>query len=354
MANNLTLSYPSAFHHQFFDRNGKPLTDGKLYTYSAGTSTPIPTYKTIGDTSSTNTNTNPIILDNAGMAYIVIEKDKAYKFVLFDKNDAKIAEWDNVTGNIGGGGGGSEDIVVVGTPNEIDVREEGLGLIRRFIVSLSDYVKNVVANKKDKQQNNDTSSTATKTLTRITQDTNGVIYPHFDDIEFPEQVQADFEQNDPLKKDFIKNKPEITKWVSVDKSYFGSMNVGSGAGNAFFKINKSLLLLELSFWFNFGDYSNQIRKGFVFNNDIPLSSATAGQDCCFFGDVLGKTDVSGDTKQYPILASVRPYNDLDPLQKMSICVRPSGMNVSYSDSFYRIFPIKRELIEYLENKGVVF
>ena len=141
MANNITLSYPSAFHHQFLDRNGKPLTGGKLYTYSAGTPTPIPTYKTIGDISSTNTNTNPIILDNAGMAYIVIETDKAYKFVLFDKNDAKIAEWDNVTGNIGGGGGGSEDIVVVGTPNEIDVSGSVIQGVKRYVVSLSNSVK---------------------------------------------------------------------------------------------------------------------------------------------------------------------------------------------------------------------
>lgn len=144
MANNVTLSYPSAFHHQFLDLNGKPLTGGKLYTYSAGTPTPVPTYKTIGDTSSTNTNTNPIILDNAGMAYIVIETDKAYKFVLFDKNDAKIAEWDNVTGNIGGGGGSSEDIVVVGTPNEIDVSGSVTQGVKRYVISLSNSVKSTI------------------------------------------------------------------------------------------------------------------------------------------------------------------------------------------------------------------
>lgn len=144
MANNITLSYPSAFYHQFLDKNGKPLTGGKLYTYSAGTSTSIPTYKTIGDTSSTNTNTNPIILDNAGVAHIVIETDKAYKFVLFDKNDAKIDEWDNVTGNIGGGGGSSEDIVVVGTPNEIDVSGSVTQGVKRYVISLSNSVKSTI------------------------------------------------------------------------------------------------------------------------------------------------------------------------------------------------------------------
>lgn len=145
MANNITLSYPSAFHHQFLDLNGKPLTGGKLYTYIAGSTTPVVTYKTIsGGTESANRNTNPIILDMAGMAELVIATDTAYKFVLFDKNDAKIAEWDNVTGNIGGGGGGSEDIVVVGTPNEIDVSGSVTQGVKRYVVSLSNSVKSTI------------------------------------------------------------------------------------------------------------------------------------------------------------------------------------------------------------------
>ena len=47
MANNTNLSYPSSFCQQFFDENGKPLSSGKLYTYIAGSSTPVVTYKTI-------------------------------------------------------------------------------------------------------------------------------------------------------------------------------------------------------------------------------------------------------------------------------------------------------------------
>jgi hypothetical protein len=79
MANNTNLSYPSAFCQQFLDRNGNPLSGGKLYTYKAGTSNErIATYKTIGGTIAENTNTNPIILDSAGVARLVIEKGKAY------------------------------------------------------------------------------------------------------------------------------------------------------------------------------------------------------------------------------------------------------------------------------------
>lgn len=97
MANNVYLSFPTGFCQQFFDLNGKPLTNGKLYSYIAGSNTPAKTYKSIGSTESTNTNTNPIILDDYGMANIVIDKDFAYKFVLRDKNDAFIHQWDNVT-----------------------------------------------------------------------------------------------------------------------------------------------------------------------------------------------------------------------------------------------------------------
>jgi len=149
MANNVSLSYPSAFCQQFFDRNGKPLTNGKLYTYIAGSTTPIVTYKTIsGGTESANRNTNPIILDMAGMAELVISKYNAYKFVLFDKNNVKIDEWDNVTAGVSEGGGSSY-VNVEGTDGEIDVQEESSSLTRRFIISLSNSIKNEINGKQD-------------------------------------------------------------------------------------------------------------------------------------------------------------------------------------------------------------
>lgn len=108
MANETELSYPSAFCQQFFDRNGKPLAAGRLYTYKAGSNEPAVTYKTIDNTSSSaNRNTNPIILDNAGYARLVIENGKSYKFVLCDRHNTKIMEWDDVTAGGGSGGGGS-------------------------------------------------------------------------------------------------------------------------------------------------------------------------------------------------------------------------------------------------------
>lgn len=86
--------FSPAFNQQFFDENGKPLAAGKLYTYVAGSSTPVITYKSI---TGSEHNTNPIILDSAGYADFVLELGASYKFVLKDKNDVFKKQWDNVT-----------------------------------------------------------------------------------------------------------------------------------------------------------------------------------------------------------------------------------------------------------------
>lgn len=101
----MARAFPPAYCQQFFDENGKPLAAGKLYTYIAGSNTPVLTYKEISGDSPANQNTNPIILDSAGYAKLVLEDDKAYKLVLKDKNDALKFTWDNVTCSSGGGGG---------------------------------------------------------------------------------------------------------------------------------------------------------------------------------------------------------------------------------------------------------
>ena len=50
---------------QFFDDNGNPLSGGLLYSYIAGSTTPVDTYT---DATGGSTNTNPIVLDARGEA----------------------------------------------------------------------------------------------------------------------------------------------------------------------------------------------------------------------------------------------------------------------------------------------
>lgn len=79
---------------QFFDANGVPLSGGKLYTYEAGTTTPLTTY-----TSSTGgtPNTNPVILDSRGEASVWLGTS-VYKLKLTTSTDVEIWTVDNVAG----------------------------------------------------------------------------------------------------------------------------------------------------------------------------------------------------------------------------------------------------------------
>lgn len=78
---------------QFFTANGAPLVGGKLYTYSAGTTTPLATYT---DSTGTSANTNPIILDSRGEANVWLGVG-LYKMVLKDSVDALIWTVDNIS-----------------------------------------------------------------------------------------------------------------------------------------------------------------------------------------------------------------------------------------------------------------
>jgi len=78
---------------QFFDANGNPLAGGKLYTYAAGTTTPLATYT---DSTGLTPNTNPIILDSRGEANVWLDATQ-YKFELTTAADALIWTVDNIS-----------------------------------------------------------------------------------------------------------------------------------------------------------------------------------------------------------------------------------------------------------------
>lgn len=75
-----------------WDRNGKPLAFGKLYTYQARTNTPKPTYQSEDQQVE---NTNPVILNGEGYANIYL--DGSYKMVLKDDKDNEIWSSDPVS-----------------------------------------------------------------------------------------------------------------------------------------------------------------------------------------------------------------------------------------------------------------
>ena len=83
---------------QFFTNTGAVLTGGKLYTYAAGTTTPLTSYTT---SAGTITRTNPVVMDAAGRVPDGGEiwiTSALYKFVLKDSTDVLIATYDNISG----------------------------------------------------------------------------------------------------------------------------------------------------------------------------------------------------------------------------------------------------------------
>lgn len=78
---------------QFFDANGNPLVGGKVYTYAAGTTTPLATFT---DASATTPNTNPIILDARGECNLWFSTATSYKVVLKNANDVQQWSVDNI------------------------------------------------------------------------------------------------------------------------------------------------------------------------------------------------------------------------------------------------------------------
>ena len=84
--------------YQSFTSGGLPNAGGFIYTYAAGTTTPLATYTTNGTTA----NTNPIALSASGVPpnEIWLTTGSAYKFVVTDSTTAVIGTYDNIVGMI--------------------------------------------------------------------------------------------------------------------------------------------------------------------------------------------------------------------------------------------------------------
>ena len=76
---------------QAINSNGVPLVGGKLYSYAAGTTTPLTTYS---DYALTAANTNPVILDSRGEASVYCSS--LLKLVLKTSDDVVIWTVDNI------------------------------------------------------------------------------------------------------------------------------------------------------------------------------------------------------------------------------------------------------------------
>lgn len=78
---------------QFLDSNGVPVAGGSLYSYAAGTSTPLATYPSQDEGAA---NANPLVLDANGIGDVWLGAS-AYKLVLKDSGGSTLWTRDNVS-----------------------------------------------------------------------------------------------------------------------------------------------------------------------------------------------------------------------------------------------------------------
>lgn len=97
MAVNLS---PIGNGQQFFDNTGLPLNGGLIYTYQAGSTTPLATYT---DINGTIANSNPIVLDSSGRPpnEVWLTYGFFYKFVVKTSAGVTLGTYDNIYGIIG-------------------------------------------------------------------------------------------------------------------------------------------------------------------------------------------------------------------------------------------------------------
>jgi hypothetical protein len=95
----VNLSFIGGAGWQFFDDNGDPLSGGKIYTYAAGTTSPLTTYTS---RDGLTPNANPIVLDAAGRTPQEIWSTEGllYKYVVKTSTDVLIRSWDNIGGSV--------------------------------------------------------------------------------------------------------------------------------------------------------------------------------------------------------------------------------------------------------------
>jgi parallel beta-helix repeat protein len=95
----VNLSFIGGAGWQFFNDAGVPLSGGKIYTYVAGTTTPLTTYTS---RDGLTPNANPIILDAAGRTpqQIWATEGLLYKYVVTTSTDVQIRVWDNIGGSV--------------------------------------------------------------------------------------------------------------------------------------------------------------------------------------------------------------------------------------------------------------
>lgn len=200
----MALQYLFDPNKQFQSIGGVNEVGGFLRVFLDGTDDRATTYRNFDG----GLNEPDIVLDTYGRAVVIVDDTKTYRIEVYNRLGGlmwTVSNYKARGGSGGGSGGGTGTPVSVdGTVGEIDVDENTEGGVKHFVIGLASTIKNAIATltmavngvanalngKKDKQTPVNVSGATTKTLVGISQDSDGVMTPEFDDIAFPDWTSA--------------------------------------------------------------------------------------------------------------------------------------------------------------------
>lgn len=181
---------------QFQNKNGSNLTSGKIYIYYQGRTALATTYH---DEDGTVVNSNPVLLDNNGRATAFADPIYSYTIVVCDYYGKELFSQDITLHDAIST---AEDVVVIGTDGTVLVDRTELPngvqydlsvntdiiATKEDVSDLENEINDKLDDKKDKQTALTFTGAATKTVTNISQDANGIITVTYDDIDLPPEV----------------------------------------------------------------------------------------------------------------------------------------------------------------------
>lgn len=258
---------------QFQNKNGSILTHGKIYVYYQGRTALANTY---ADEDGIALNTNPIILDNNGRAPCFVSTMYAYTVVVCDPYGNELFSYDITLHDVVDV---AEKVLVLGTdgtvlvdttvlPNgvqydlsvntDIIATNETVSGVSSVLNNKIDVVEGNVQSvcaaldgKKDKQASKSYSGSQTKTITNISQDTNGVITVTYNDIDLPPEVPnvEIVSPNDTISVSATTDTSTNTKTFSIDVKkgdvdYYVGNTSTIEVGTTNYNITNSLVRLD--------------------------------------------------------------------------------------------------------------
>lgn len=119
---------------QFFDNSGNVLSGGLLYTYSAGTTTPLTTYQ---DATGTTANANPVVLDAAGRVSgeVWLTAGLNYKLVLKTSTGTTLWTADNISGGTDAAASVLAQLAASGGSSLVGFLQSGTGAVATTVQS---------------------------------------------------------------------------------------------------------------------------------------------------------------------------------------------------------------------------